>query len=98
MAWRASHLRTFRHELWAKINSADLLDPTTGRPWDMAWDLAMMFPMLEMCEADEFACIQTPLYVYNDTNPLNDNRVNALLQRKVDWAVRAMPTYPRTPR
>ena len=45
--WMASHLRTFRHDLWLKIEDSDLRD-NDGNYYPTTWDLAIMFPMLEM--------------------------------------------------
>ena len=71
--WYASHLRTFRHDLWLSINNNDLLDQN-GNYFSVAWDLAIMFPMLEMAgNRQEF--IKDVLYVYNDENPLCDHNI-----------------------
>ncbi len=96
--WHASHPRTFKYELWKKIDPSHLLDPTTGRHWEMAWDMAMMFPMIEMCGPAEFRHIPEVLYVYNDVNPMNDNRVDPPLQRDCEARLRAMSPYEITPR
>jgi hypothetical protein len=97
-SWLASHLRTFRAELWRRVRREDLIDPGTGQPWMMAWDMAMMFPMMEMCSPAELRCLQKVLYVYNDGNPLNDNKVNARLQQALDARIRSMPVYAVAPR
>ena len=71
--WYASHLRTFRHDLWLSINNNDLLDQN-GNYFSVAWDLAIMFPMLEMAgNRQEF--IKDVLYVYNDENPICDQNI-----------------------
>ena len=71
--WYASHLKTFRHDLWLSINNEDLLD-TNGKYFSVAWDLALMFPMLEMAgNRQEF--IKDVLYVYNDDNPISDHKI-----------------------
>ena len=71
--WYASHLRTFRHDLWRAINPNDLLDKN-GKYFSVAWDLAIMFPMLEMAgNRQEF--IDQVLYVYNDENPISDHKI-----------------------
>ncbi len=71
--WYASHLRTFRHDLWLSINNNDLLDQN-GNYFSVAWDLAIMFPMLEMAgNRQEF--IKDVLYVYNDENPICDHNI-----------------------
>lgn len=91
--WIASHLRTFRHGLWAKVRRRDLDDPRTGRPWEMAWDVAMMVPMLEMCAPDQVVFIPEVLYAYNDLNPLNDHKKDAAKQRDMHRRILALPSY-----
>ena len=71
--WYASHLRTFRHDLWLSINKNDLLDKNR-KYYSVAWDLAIMFPMLEMAGSrQEF--VKEVLYVYNDENPISDHKI-----------------------
>ena len=71
--WYGSHLRTFRHDLWLAINHQDLLN-IKKEYYPVAWDLAMMFPMLEMAgKRQEF--ISEILYVYNDNNPISDHKI-----------------------
>ena len=89
--WRATHLRTFRHGLWNKLGPSDLINPKTGQHWEMAWDCAMMFPMLELCEPGQAVFINEILYVYNDVNPIGDNKVDYTKQRRMELAIRAMP-------
>jgi len=72
--WRASHLRTFKHKLWNKIREEDLLEDD-GQTRPAAWDLAFMFPMLEMA-GPRSAYIEEILYIYNMSNPLNEEKVN----------------------
>ena len=71
--WYASHLRTFRHDLWSSVNKHDLLDKNR-KYYSVAWDLAIMFPMLEMAGSrQEF--VKEVLYVYNDENPISDHKI-----------------------
>jgi len=61
--------------LWKKINEEDLKDET-GNYWSVAGDLAFMFPMLEMSGMEHFKFLSEKLYVYNESNPINDHKVN----------------------
>jgi len=71
--WYASHLKTFRHDLWLSINQTDFLDKN-GHFYSVASDLAIMFPMLEMAgNRQEF--MDQVLYVYNDYNPISDQNI-----------------------
>jgi glycosyltransferase involved in cell wall biosynthesis len=70
-----SHLRTWRAWLWNRIDPQDLRDEN-GEYWSVAGDLAFMYPMFEMAGPDHFKFISDILYVYNESNPLNDHKVN----------------------
>jgi hypothetical protein len=65
-----------------------------GKFFIMAWDLAIMFPMLEM-SGEKFKCIDEILYIYNDDNPLNDFKVNLQLQLNLDKFIRSKEKYNR---
>ena len=71
--WYASHLKTFRHDLWLSINKSDFLTHN-GNYFSVASDLAIMFPMLEMA-GDRQEFIKEVLYVYNDNNPISDHNI-----------------------
>jgi len=73
-AWMSSHMRTFKYKLWNKIDKKDLLEED-GRFCDGAWDMAFMFPMLEM-SGPRGIFIKDMLYVYNRANPLNEDKVD----------------------
>lgn len=87
-----SHLRTFYAWIFKKIALQDLL--YEGKFFAMAWDMAMMYPMLEMA-AERHHFFSEPNYVYNNSNPINDNKVNAELQRQLDGYIRSMKPYKR---
>ena len=87
-----SHLRTFYAWLFKSINLKDLLYEEDF--FAMAWDMAIMYPMIEMA-GERHAFIKEPNYVYNMENQINDNKVNAELQRKLDLYIRNMKPYKR---
>lgn len=89
--WRASHLRTFKYKLWKNIKEKDFLD-NEGSYLDVTWDLAFMFPMLEMA-GDRQECFIEPLYVYNMSNPMNDFKKKLQRQRTYDGIIRRRPRY-----
>lgn len=70
-----SHLRTWKSWLWKKIKQEDLKDEN-GMYWEVAGDLSFMFPMLEMSGEKHFRFISEILYIYNESNPINDHKVN----------------------
>jgi glycosyltransferase involved in cell wall biosynthesis len=70
-----SHMRTWKSWLWKKIKEEDLKD-SNGNYWSVSGDLSFMFPMLEMSGENHFKYISDIIYTYNESNPLNDHKVN----------------------
>ena len=89
--WYSSHLRSFKFKLWSKIDKKDLIG-SDGRFYRMAWDLAFMFPMLEM-SGQKAAYVEGILYVYNTSNPLNDHKVDHQLQLATEREIRNKQAY-----
>ncbi len=58
----------------------------------MTYDLAIMFPMIEMARTHH-RFIPEVLVDYNNDNPLSDHRVGKGLQRKLDLIIRARSCY-----
>ena len=91
--WSSSHLRTFKHHLWKRIKKADLID-AEGNFYKMTWDLAFMFPMLEM-SGHKSKYIKDILYIYNMDNPLNDHKVDNSYQISLEKEIRNKPPYEK---
>lgn len=91
--WWSSQLRTFRRFLWDNIEEKDFLDPE-GNYWKRAWDLAWMFPMLEMCEKHNVVVIPDMIYAYNVHPKCNFMMDGGDAQRKNEWIIRSRPKYP----
>lgn len=89
--WIASHLRTFYAGLFKRIKLQDLLDED-GAFFSVTWDMAFMFPMLEMA-GNHALFIPEKLYVYNQTNPLNDFRKKFCAQIHCDHLIRSRQKY-----
>lgn len=89
--WLASHLRTFRHDLWLNIKKEDLKD-TQNNYFSTAWDQAIMFPLLEMAGLRQ-ECISDVIYNYNNVNPLCDHYVNKESQKDNEIQIRNKPPY-----
>ena len=87
-----SHLRTFYAKLFKKIDKEDLCEDNNF--YEYTYDLAMMFPMLEMA-GERFQYISKYLYVYNDDNNFNDHKVGKVKQRKTDLRIRNKNRYCR---
>jgi glycosyltransferase involved in cell wall biosynthesis len=91
--WCTSHLRTFKAHLWNKIKREDLID-SEGNFYRMTWDLAFMFPMLEM-SGHRSKYIEKILYVYNVDNPINDHKVDNSYQRQLEIEIRKKTKYEK---
>lgn len=91
--WVTSHLRTFRKELWDRIKAEDLRD-TDGEYYKTAWDLAFMYPMIEMADR-HCKFIPHVLYVYNDLNPICDGTIRAMEQLRTAERIKAKKEYDR---
>ena len=94
--WCSSHLRTFKCGLWRRIDKNDLINPKTGKFVKAAWDLAFMFPMLEM-SAERAVYVKDLLYVYNRSNPLNEDKVDHSFQLSEERMIRSKKPYSRIP-
>jgi glycosyltransferase involved in cell wall biosynthesis len=91
--WCSSHLRTFYAWLFKLISLEDLIRPD-GAFYHMAWDQAIMFPMLEM-SGYRAKFINEVLYIYNEANPINDCKVDRRLQRDLETKIRMRKPYDR---
>jgi len=87
-----THLRTFYAWLFKKIMLEDLL--YEGRFLWMTWDMAMMFPMIEMA-GERHAFINEVNYIYNTANQINDHKVDRELQLKLENFIRNKQHYKR---
>lgn len=91
------HLRTFRAGLFKKVKKEDMMHE--GKFLSVTWDMAFMYPMLEMATAKvpqanhHHAFIKEILYLYRVDNPLNDFRARAELQARMDKIMRSKPPY-----
>lgn len=88
--WMTTHLKTFYAGLFHKIDIKDLL--IEGEFFPMAWDLAFMWPILEMAGSHSHF-IPDILYVYNVATPHNDMKTNRSLQYKLALATCYKPRY-----
>lgn len=88
--WFASHLRTFYAGLFKKIKVDDL--KYHHKFFDMTWDMAFMFPMLEMAR-NHAIMIPEVLYIYNRETPINDDKVNRSRQIVCEKIIRSRLPY-----
>jgi glycosyltransferase involved in cell wall biosynthesis len=90
-----SHLRTFYAALFKKIKKEDLMKD--GAFFEMTYDLAIMFPMLEMAQERHFF-VQQALLSYNVANQINDHKVNQEKQAALADYIRKQTPYDRIER
>lgn len=90
-AWSASHLRTFYAGLFHKITMDDLLFEN-NKFYTMCWDLAIMYPMIEMAGFHNHF-VPDIVYVYNNDNNINDHKVNIDLQGAMGRHILNRPRY-----
>lgn len=87
-----SHLRTFKHKIWKLIEDSDFRDDK-GNYFKTAWDLAILYPLLEMTGGESCKFINDFLYVYNMDNPLNDSVAHKQSQTDTALFIRQKQPY-----
>lgn len=92
--WTISHLRTFRKELFEKIDRQDLMD-LDGGFYKFTFDQAMMYPMAEMSGPQHFVEISEVMYVYNRRNPISVDRVHRQDQLRIEQQIRMKIPYDK---
>jgi hypothetical protein len=91
--WLASHLRTYKRELFLLISDVDFKLPD-GEWLDVTGDQAFMLPMLEMA-GNKSRFIDEILYVYNVANPTRDGATKVARQVEVANYIRGKERYQR---
>jgi len=90
--WSFGHLRTFKGFLWEALNKEDLKD-AEGNYFTCTYDQAILLPMLEMCPVGKVYFIDDVMYNYNDSNPLQVEKINRDVQVKTALYIRSKPPY-----
>lgn len=88
---RFSHLRSYRTELFRRIDSKDFQDDK-GKFYTIAYDMVMYFPLMEL-SCGRIAKIEGYHYLYNINTGLNDYQVDRNKQTQVDGRVRSAKKY-----
>jgi hypothetical protein len=76
--WKVAHLRTFKYKLFKKLLAIDPelnnLRDESGEILKMPYDMALLFPLMELAGYTGVEFINTPLYAYR-THQNNDSAV-----------------------
>ena len=79
--------------MWDRIDHKDLQD-ASGEYYKMAYDQAIMLPLLEM-SAGRYGYIPEILHVYNKENPLNVDKIKTQEQVRTAQEIRSKKPYER---
>lgn len=74
-----THFRTFRKYLINELED-DLFKDTEGNWYKAGGDGSVFYALIESADPSKVKCLQDIVYNYNDKNPLNDYKVNAVEQ------------------
>jgi hypothetical protein len=93
---RASHLKTFKWKLYHEFlaNDPDLRSykDSQGHYYTMSYDVAIMLPLMELAGFANIQFIKHPIYWYR-IHDRNDKAVNSVLQKQIDFDIRAKPKF-----
>ena len=89
-----THLRTWKVFLWRNIKQEDLKDKN-GNYWEVAGDLSFMYPMAEMSGIEHYRFMGDINYIYNESNPLNDHKVNLPKVSVIAQTIRGYKPYEK---
>ncbi len=86
-----THLRTFYAWLFKRIPRHGFVD-SSGNFFRSAWDLAIMYPLLEMSNG-KYKFIDKILYIYNASNPISDHKVRRSEQYTLSNYIKRQKPY-----
>jgi len=92
--WTISHLRSFRKELFLKIDRKDMLDHD-DEMYKFTFDRAMMYPMIEMSGPKHYRTVLDVLCIYNRENHLAVDRVHRAEQLRIERDIINREPYER---
>jgi glycosyltransferase involved in cell wall biosynthesis len=91
-----SHLKTYKSWLLDKVPQEYLINPETGKYWNITADFAMCMPMVEMAGKDRIIRFDQPIYVYNsgdDSGSESKSRLEE--QKRVEKLIRNLKPLQR---
>jgi glycosyltransferase involved in cell wall biosynthesis len=92
--WSFSHLKTCKYFLWKNIHNTDLKKIGSNNYYDVAGDMAIMYPMVEMAGRKHSLYIEEILYIYNYTTPYNDDKIQHTNVLRYANEIRSKKPYP----
>ena len=82
-----SHIRTFRafafHEIKNQDENLSCFKDESGNWYDMTCDVAMMYPLMEVCGYERVFYNSKVLYIYNSDNPICDYKIDLEKQERI---------------
>lgn len=94
-----SHIRTFRafafHEIKKQDPDLSCFKNKGGEWYSMTCDVAMMYPLMEICGYEKIKFNDKILYIYNDSNPISDVKKNMKLQLDINHEINNKPKFQK---
>lgn len=91
--WIWSGCRVFYAGLFKRIRRADLCYPNTNNFFKVGYDMAIIWPMLEMAGI-HIKYISEVILERNVETPINDFKINKQEQMKINWILKGRRKYP----
>ena len=95
--FRVSHIRSFRGGLYHKIKEQDpefkCMKDELNNWYTMTYDVAVMFPIIEMSPFEKVKFNDKILYIYNFENPESDHRKSQQLQTGIHMEINKKPRF-----
>jgi glycosyltransferase involved in cell wall biosynthesis len=94
-----SHIRTFKAFTFQEIKNQDpelnCFKDSNGDWYSMTCDVAMMYPLMEICGYEKVKYNDKVLYIYNDTNPISDVKKDMGLQLRIHNEINNKPKFKK---
>lgn len=91
-----SHLKTYKAWLLDQVPHEDLINPETGKYWNITADFAVSMPMVEMSGKDRIVRVEDPIYVYNAEDDANsESKLRLHEQKRVEYLIRQLQPKQR---
>lgn len=94
-----SHIRTYKAGLYHKIEEQDpdfsCMKDAEGKFYRCTYDVAVMYPIMEMAGFDKVKYNDKSLYIYNRDNPISDDRVRQQMQWRIHAEILAKKPFEK---